>query len=80
MPLYIRDDDVRAMAQRLAEARGTTVTGAVRDALARELADLDAAQAERDRKLRALFAKWAADPQPESWSEADLYDEDGVPR
>lgn len=80
MPLYIRDDDVRSMAQRLAEARGTTVTDAVREALRHELAGLEAAEAERDRRLRALFAKWAEDASPHPWTEADMYDEDGIPR
>lgn len=79
MPLYIRDDDVRTMAQRLAEARGTTVTDAVREALRRALAGLDAAEAERDRGARALFAKWAEDPPARPWTEADMYDKDGVP-
>ena len=64
---------------RLAEARGTSVTAAVREALRRELADLDAAKAERDRRARALFAKWAKEPPARPWTEADMYDEDGIP-
>ena len=40
MGLFIRDDTVRDMARRLAEARGTTVTEAVRQAIEHELAAL----------------------------------------
>lgn len=80
MPLYIRDDNVRAMAQRLAEARSTTVTDAVRAALRRELDSLDAARAERDRRLRVLFEKWRHQETPRPWGDADMYDEHGIPR
>ena len=80
MPLYIRDDDVRAMAQRLAEARATTVTDAVRAALRRELDSLDAARAERDHRLRALFEKWRRQEAPRPWGDSDMYDEHGIPR
>jgi hypothetical protein len=41
MGLYIRDDRVRDMAKRLAEARRTTVTDAVRQAIERELAAVE---------------------------------------
>ena len=41
MGLFIRDDTVRDMARRLAEARRTTVTEAVRQALEHELADME---------------------------------------
>lgn len=80
MPLHIRDDDVRAMAQRLAEARSTTVTDAVRAALRRDLDSLDAAQARRDRRLRAHFEKWRHEEAPRPWGDADMYDEHGIPR
>jgi hypothetical protein len=40
MGLFIRDDAVRDLAKRLADARHTTVTEAVRRALERELAEV----------------------------------------
>jgi hypothetical protein len=80
MPLYIRDDDVHALARRLAEAEETTVTDAVRRALARSIADLEDEVAARDRRLRALFAKWDRTPPGCPWGDADMYDEDGAPR
>jgi antitoxin VapB len=80
MPLYIRDDEVRRMAQRLAEAKRTTVTDAVREALRRELEAVDATLAERDRRLRGLFAKWEQEPPAGAWGDDDMYDEHGIPR
>ena len=44
MPLYIRDDDVHALASRLAERRGCTLTEAVRSALNEALARAEAAR------------------------------------
>jgi hypothetical protein len=80
MPLYIRDDDVRRMAQRLAEAKRTTVTDAVRQALRRELEAVDATLVDRDRRLRGLFQKWEQEPPVGPWSDDDMYDEHGIPR
>lgn len=80
MPLYIRDDEVRTMAQRLAEARGTTVTDAVRGALARELAVLDQEEAEREGELRQLFVAFDAAPPLRPFGDEEMYDEHGLPR
>lgn len=80
MPLFVRDEDVRMMAQRLAEARGTTVTAVLREVLRRELASLEAADAERDGRLRALFASWGQEEPGQPWADAAIYDEDGIPR
>lgn len=80
MPLYIRDDDVRAMAQRLAEARRQTVTETVRRALARELAELEAETEKRESRLLGLFARWRAGQVGRDWGDAELYDAQGLPR
>lgn len=80
MPLFIRDEDVRTMAHRLAEARGTTVTAALREVLRRELAGFEAAAAERDGRLRALFGSWSQEEPGQPWRDAAIYDEDGIPR
>lgn len=80
MPLYIKDREVHAMAQRVATARNTTVTEAVRRALEREVAEIDGERGERDRRMRALFARWDMELPVEPWDDAEMYDEDGVPR
>ena len=80
MPLYIRDDDVRTLAQQVARARRTTVTNAVREALQRELGNLKAARMTRDAELRRLFATFDASPPEQDWGDAEMYDADGLPR
>ncbi len=52
MGLYIRDDRVRDMARRLAEAQHITVTEAVRQALEHQLSELKRDRAERERRIR----------------------------
>jgi hypothetical protein len=79
MGLFIRDDRVRDMAKRLAEARCTTVTEAVRQALERELADLQSDRAERKRLIRESLARLDAIPDHD-FDEDDMYDEIGAPR
>jgi hypothetical protein len=79
MGLYIRDDRVRDMAKRLAEARRITVTEAVRRALARELAEVDLDLKERDRVIRESWARLDAMPTYD-FDEDDMYDESGAPR
>ena len=55
MPLYIRDDDVDALAGRLQQIAGTrTKTEAVRQALERELDRLEAARPLRQRLTKSL--------------------------
>jgi hypothetical protein len=71
MGLSIRDDTVRKLAERLAEARHTTVTEAVRRALEREL--------ERERRIRESLAAIDAMPDRE-FGDDDMYDEIGAPR
>jgi hypothetical protein len=71
MGLFIRDDTVRELAERLAGARHTTVTEAVRRALEREL--------ERDTRIRESWARLDAVPRSCITSDHDLYDDDGNP-
>jgi antitoxin VapB len=79
MGLFIRDDSVRDMARRLAEARGTTVTEAVRQAIEHELAALQRDRAERERVIRESLARVDAMPRYD-FDENEMYDEFGVPR
>ena len=79
MGLYIRDDRVRDMAKRLAEARRTTVTDAVRRAIERELAEVDRDLQARERRLDAALARLDAMPRRGVTSDHDLYDETGSP-
>jgi antitoxin VapB len=80
MPLYIRDDEVWAMAQRLAAIRGTTVTDAVRRALARALEEADREREHREQALRRLFAEFDASPAARPFGDDEMYDEHGLPR
>ena len=79
MGLFIRDDTVRDMAKRLAEARRTTVTEAVRRALERELAEVEHDLNERDRRIRESWARVDVMPRRE-YGDEDMYDEFGNPK
>jgi hypothetical protein len=79
MGLYIRDDRVRDLAKRLAEAEHVTVTEAVRQALEQRLKGLDEDRAQRDRDIRQIWAELDAMPNYE-FDEDDIYDEIGAPR
>jgi hypothetical protein len=79
MGLFIRDDTVRDMARRLAEARRTTVTEAVRRALERELAEIERDLTERDRRIRRSWARLDAMPR-RPYGDEDMYDEFGNPK
>ena len=79
MGLYIRDDRVRDMAKRLAEARRTTVTDAVRRAIERELSEVEQHLRARERRLDAALARLDALPRRSVGSDHDLYDETGSP-
>lgn len=68
------------MAQRVADARSSTMTNAVRRALKREEADIRRDRTRRDRQSRDLFAKWDAEPLPAPWDDTEMYDENGLPR
>jgi hypothetical protein len=79
MGLYIRDDLVRDMAKRLAQARRTTVTEAVRRALQHELAEVERDLKERDRRIRESWARLDAMPR-HPYGDDDMYDELGNPK
>jgi hypothetical protein len=79
MGLYIRDDRVRDMAKRLAEARRTTVTDAVRRAIERDLAEVDQDRKARKQRLDAALARLDALPRRRAISDRDLYDDQGNP-
>jgi antitoxin VapB len=89
MPLNIKDEAVHAKAKRLAELTGASITGAVGDAIARRLAEVERTQeADRIRRLRAMeevARRFSAGLRPghgaTSTDHADLlYDEDGLPK
>lgn len=80
MPLYIRDDGVKDLARRAAEARRTNITEAVREALERLLAESDREREARDRALDDLLRDFAANPPERVYGDAEMYDEDGAPR
>jgi hypothetical protein len=79
MPLYIRDDEVRSEAERLARSRHCTITEAVRAALRDANARLDAERAERERRLDEALARLDALPRRSVTSDRDLYDDEGMP-
>jgi hypothetical protein len=79
MCIYGRDDRVRDMAKRLAEARRTTVTDAVRQAIERELAHIEQDLRARERRLDAALARVDALPRRNVTSDHDLYDDKGSP-
>jgi hypothetical protein len=76
---FVRDDVVRELAERLAEARGTTVTEAVRQAIEHELAALQRDPAERERIIRESLMRIDAMPRYD-FSEDDMYDDIGAPK
>ena len=80
MPLYIRDDSVKELARRAAEARRTNITEAVREALERLMADIDRDREARDRALDELLRDFAANPPDRVYGDDEMYDEDGLPR
>ena len=76
MGLFISDDGVRELAERLARTQHTTVDEAVRHALERAIAE---DRAERDRSIRESLAQLDAMPDYE-FDESDMYDEIGAPK
>lgn len=89
MPLNIKDEAVHAKARRLAELTGASITGAVRDAIERRLAEVECARESeierRKRRLLALGRAVAATLPPNHGATSTdhdelLYDEDGLPK
>lgn len=88
MGMNIKDAEVHAMARELASRRGTSVTDAVRQALAAELQrssqpGAETRRAARLEAIRQIQARFAALPPRDARSCAelqhDLYDEHGLP-
>jgi antitoxin VapB len=88
MGMNIKDPRVHAMARELAARRGSTVTEAVRRALASELERCEHPGNERSRAakleaVRHIAASFAAlplrDPRSVGQIRADLYDDNGLP-
>jgi hypothetical protein len=75
MALFISDDGVRELAERLAWLRRTSVDEAVRQALERALAE---DRAERERRLDQALAR--LDAMPRRPYDDDIYDEYGNPK
>lgn len=88
MGINIKDPQVHAMARELASRRGTSVTDAVRQALAAELQrtthpSAEAQRASRLEAIRQIQARVAALPRRDARSsdelQNDLYDDHGLP-
>jgi hypothetical protein len=84
MPLYIRDGDVKTLADTLAAREGVTITEAVREALQEKLCRLEAErEAEVTEKIRRTLEivtemRSLPDLRP-GFTDKDLYDEEGNP-
>jgi hypothetical protein len=80
MPLYIRDDQVKELANEVAALRRATVTEAVREALARRLRELRDEESERRRRVDEFLAVLDAEPDlAPGFTDEHLYDENGDP-
>lgn len=85
MGLSIKDPETEALARKLAEHRGVSLTSAIRSALAESLAnDNELRQAEIDRRNAAITdiqEQYAALPDRMTMEEVDawMYDENGLP-
>ena len=80
MPLYVRDDEVKELADRVAGLTGSTVTDAVREALQQRLHQLEGERAARRRKVDEILARFDAGPDlAPGFTDKDLYDENGDP-
>ena len=80
MPLYVRDDRVKELADRVASLSRCNVTDAVRQALEGRLRQLEDEQAERRRKIDEILAEFDAGPDlAPGFTDKDLYDENGDP-
>ena len=81
--LNIKDPEVHRMAHELAARRHTTATGAVRDALAKALAEDDAAIARSKgdvaERIMEIGRRSAAKSEP-FLTDDDLYDDQGLPK
>jgi antitoxin VapB len=80
MPLYVRDDEVHEMANRLAQRRQCNVTEAVRAALREALERDEAEIAVRKAAILKILERFdATPPLRPGFTDKDLYDENGLP-
>lgn len=80
MPLYVRDDKVKELADQVAALTDCTVTDAVRQALQDRLGRLQDERAERRRRMDEILAEFDAGPDSApGFTDKDLYDENGDP-
>lgn len=80
MPLYVRDERVKDLADQVAALRHSTVTDAVREALELRLKQLTDDRAERLRRIDEIIRRVKADPELDpGFTDKDLYDEFGDP-
>lgn len=80
MPLYIRDDGVKALAHEVAALQGSTVTDAVRQSLERRRDQLLTAITERRARIQDMLARFDAEPDmAPGFTDKDLHDENGDP-
>lgn len=80
MGLYVRDEQVRKLAAKLAVAEHVTITEAVRRALQEKLARHRDEHEARWGQLREIQGQIAAMPELRpGFTDADLYDENGLP-
>jgi hypothetical protein len=80
VPLYIRDDEVKELADQVAALRRSTVTDAVREALELRLKQLEGDRVARRRKIDEILAEFDAGPDlAPGFTDKDLYDENGDP-
>ena len=80
MPLYVRDDQVKQLADRVAALSRCTVTDAVRTALEHRLRELEDERIERERRIDEILAEFDAEPDlAPGFTDKDLYDENGDP-
>ncbi|WP_439632891.1 type II toxin-antitoxin system VapB family antitoxin [Glycocaulis sp.] len=83
MTLSIKDPQTDALARKLAELKGQTITDAVRAALEAEIARAERGETARQDRIRALVERVAAgmEGSGHSLDHGDLlYDEIGLPK
>jgi len=82
--MNIKDPEVHRMAHELAKRRHTTATGAVREALAKALAEDDAAIARNKsdvaERILEIGRRSAAKGGRPPLTDDEMYDDDGLPR
>lgn len=81
--LNIKDPEVYRLAQELARRRGTSMTGAVREALTEALTQRNMDRANRLAKLQELSERSAREIKEQGivfLTDDDLYDEHGLPK